>query len=211
MTPPAPLHPRLTRPGRLLAAVTALLAFGALAVKVAVAAQGSGPGAAAVLWELARYFTILTNAAVALAFGWMTVTGLRIGGRLAAGLVLWIGATGLLYRLLLAELWEPRGLEWIGDQGVHTAVPLAVFLWWLVYGGTRRLTWVDPLAWLLWPAAYLAYALLRGAVDGVYPYPFLDPARLSWVQLTWNVSRLIEGFAAAGYVLLALAWLKRTP
>lgn len=202
----------LSRPARFLAALTAFLALGSLGVKYAVALRGSAAGTApaTIIWEMARYFTILTNVWVALLFGFMGAAGRRIGDRLAAGLVLWIGATGLVYRLLLAELWEPRGLQWIGDQGVHTAVPLAVFAWWLVWGGTRRLSWADPLIWLLWPVVYLAYALLRGAADGVYPYPFLDPARLHWTQLTWNVARLMEGFLAVGYVLFALAQLKRT-
>ncbi|MDF0600818.1 Pr6Pr family membrane protein [Psychromarinibacter sp. C21-152] len=198
----------LAPPARFCAAATAVLAFLALAMKYAVAVSETGGTLPDIVWSLARYFTILTNALVLAVFGYMALTGRRIGDRLAAGLVVWIMAVGLVYRLLLAELWEPRGLEYLADLGVHTVVPLAVLGWWLAFAGTARLWWLDPVIWLAWPLAYLAYALARAGVDGIYPYPFLDPGRLSSTQLVWNVARLMEGFAAAGYVLLGLARLR---
>lgn len=36
-----------------------------------------------------------------------------------------------------------------------------------------KVRWV--LIWLLYPLAYLAYSLIRGAQVGGYPYPFFDP------------------------------------
>ncbi|WP_172300269.1 Pr6Pr family membrane protein [Pseudoruegeria sp. HB172150] len=198
----------LAFPARLLAALTACTALVALVLKFVVTLRITGGSAPEAAWYLARYFTILSNAIVILAFGWMTVTGRRMHDSLVAGLVLWIGAAGLVYRLLLADLWEPLGLNWYADQAVHGIVPLLVFVWWLAFGRTDRLGWVDPLLWMIWPVLYLAYALLRGAADGIYPYPFLDPGRLTWPQLTWNVSRLMEGFLIAGYALLALSHLR---
>lgn len=195
----------LSPTARFCAAITACLALVSLVMKFAVAVGTTGGAPFEALWSLARYFTILTNAMAALVFGYMWLTGRRIGDRLAAGLVVWIMAVGLIYRLLLAALWEPRGLEYLADLGVHTVVPLAVLAWWLAFAGTARLWWLDPVIWLAWPLAYLAYALVRAEWDGIYPYPFLDPGRLSSTQLVWNVSRLMEGFVIAGYVLLGFA------
>ena len=156
-----------------------------------------------------RFFTILTNALVVGVFGYMALRGRRVGDRLAAGLVLWIGAVGLVYHMLLARMWDPQGLARWADQGLHTVVPLTVLAWWLAFAGRDRLHWADPLLWLLWPAGYLAYALVRGASDGIFPYPFLDPQYLSYAQLTWNVARLMEGFLVGGYILFGLTRLKR--
>jgi hypothetical protein len=36
----------------------------------------------------------------------------------------------------------------------------------------------DLVQFLVFPAAYLAYSLLRGAQAGWYPYPFLNPTRV---------------------------------
>ena len=33
-----------------------------------------------------------------------------------------------------------------------------------------------PALWLIFPAAWIVYVLIRGALVGKYPYPFLDPA-----------------------------------
>ena len=38
-----------------------------------------------------------------------------------------------------------------------------------------RLTFRRALVWVVFPMAYLAYSLVRGAITGWYPYPFLDP------------------------------------
>ena len=34
-----------------------------------------------------------------------------------------------------------------------------------------------PLLWLAFPAVYLGYTIIRGALTGWYPYPFLDPSQ----------------------------------
>jgi hypothetical protein len=198
----------LTVPARLCACLVALCAALSLAAQFRVASDALGGSAVQVVWHLARYFTLLTNALVALLFGWTALRGRPASGRLLAGLVLYIGAVGGIYHLLLAPLWEPQGLVWLADLGMHTVVPLAVAGWWLCFGAAARLEWPDPLIWLAWPAVYLAYALARGAADGVYPYPFIDLHRLSTVQLTWNVARIAEGFVAAGYLLVLLSRLR---
>lgn len=41
-------------------------------------------------------------------------------------------------------------------------------------GSTR---WRDISWWMIYPVAYLAYALARGPISGEVPYPFLDVAK----------------------------------
>lgn len=187
---------------RSLAGLTAGVALISLGLRFAVQLRGVD-GLLAGLWFTVRYFTILTNAMVVVTFADMAFRGRRAHDSWLAALVLWIGAVGLVYHALLATLWEPRGINYLADIGLHTAVPLLVFGWWLAFAGRDRLTWVDPLLWMGWPVLYLGYTLVRSAMDGIYPYPFLDPARVPPQQLVWNVARLMEGFLAGGYLLFA--------
>ncbi|WP_425051279.1 Pr6Pr family membrane protein [Psychromarinibacter sp. S121] len=201
----------LSAPARTCAAIVAALAVLSLCLKFGITQMETGDRIAGVLWAQARYFTILTNGLVAILFMAMVMAGRQVSDRLIAGLVLWIASVGLIYRLLLAELWEPQGLQRIADQGVHAVVPMSVFLWWVIFARKNDIGWLDPLRWLLWPLAYLAYALVRGALDGVYPYPFLDPGRLAPPQLVWNCARLMEGFVGAGYLLFGATRLSPRP
>ena len=54
------------------------------------------------------------------------------------------------------------------------------------------------------PIAYLVYALVRGAIDGKYPYPFIDVGNLGWLQTALNAGGIALGFIIAG---LALVWI----
>ena len=40
---------------------------------------------------------------------------------------------------------------------------------------SHALTFRRALVWLVYPLFYLAYTMIRGAIIGWYPYPFLDP------------------------------------
>jgi hypothetical protein len=156
------------------------------------------------VWFLAGYFTILTNFAatfhmLAAARGW------RIGASRAAGLVLSMVMVALVYHAVLARLWAPEGQAWWADQGLHTAMPLAMVLWWLGFA-PKDVTARDLPWWLIWPAAYCAYALIRGQISGIYPYPFLDVAAQGWPAVGLNTAGLLAAFAGLG---LGLIWLAR--
>jgi hypothetical protein len=56
---------------------------------------------------------------------------------------------------------------------------------------------------LLPPAAYLAYALARGAIDGWYAYWFLNPAEQSAGQMLVSVVLLLAAVATIAAVLIA--------
>lgn len=126
----------------------------------------------------------------------------------AAGLALWLATVGAVYHLLLAR--EMEGLAWWSDHGLHTAVPLAVTLWWLVYGPKAGLRPDHARLWLVWPVIYGAYALLRGEWDGRHPYFFLDPPMIGWPWVAACCLGLCAVFWMAGRALIACAvWIDR--
>lgn len=157
-----------------------------------------------VLWRMAGYFTILTNVLVCAAMLHVGGGG-RIGPRLAGGLALSILVVGVVYHALLADLWSPEGHAWWADQGLHTAVPLLMLLWWVGFAPKHPLTVGDVVLWLVWPLVYAAYALWRGSASGFYPYPFLDVAALGGPAVALNLVFLAVGFMALGGLLVGAA------
>jgi hypothetical protein len=161
--------------------------------------NGLGPK----LWQLAGFFTILTNALLvvhllAIAKDW------KIPASRAAGLLLSILMVGAVYHLVLAGLWAPQGRAWWVDQGLHSAMPLGYLLWWLAFA-PKTLRWSDLPTWLLWPAAYAAYALTRGALTGFWAYPFLNADALGWPRVALICAGLLLAFTALGAAILTLA------
>lgn len=159
------------------------------------------------LWLMTGFFTVLTNGLIALHL-FAVAKGWQMPASRAAGLLLSILVVALIYHILLARLWHPQGLGWWADQGLHTAVPLGYLGWWLAFA-PKSVTRQDVPVWLIWPAAYGAYAMIRGVVTGFWPYPFLNADALGWATVSLNLALLLLAFASLGLTLLALAkWLQ---
>jgi hypothetical protein len=156
------------------------------------------------------YFTVLTNFFVALvatagafsrtqaAFQWLyrpSVVGCATTAILLVGIV---------YHLLLREIWSPQGAQLLADVLLHYVVPAGALLHWLVYQQQERLTARSPLGWCLYPLAYVSYALIRGKLLGSYPYPFIDVASLGYQQVLVNTTGFVAAFIALGFVVLGL-------
>ncbi|MEO8243940.1 MAG: Pr6Pr family membrane protein [bacterium] len=191
--------------------VSRLLAFGVLLLVLAsLRAQFNAllpPVAdqdlATKLWFMAGYFTILTNVLIGLAMI-AVVRKWQMSAAQAAGLLVSIVMVAIVYHLVLARLWSPTGLAWWADQGLHTAVPLATLLWWSV-AAPKDVDLRDLPYWLIWPAAYGIYALIRGYATGFWAYGFLNGDTLGPWALSVNIAGFLLGFAVLGLVVLAVA------
>ncbi|WP_404536838.1 Pr6Pr family membrane protein [Dyella agri] len=199
---------------RLLAATSALLGAFALLLQYLLSTQldtvyGRGwlPG----LWLCLGFFTIITNLLVTLALaaaalgprGAFARFFLRPGT--ATALAMSIVIVALVYQLLLHALWHPQGWQWLADVILHRAMPVLCLLYWWLAVDKRALRWRQLGAWLLYPIGYFLYALARGAVDGWYPYPFLDVAALGYLRVLLDGCGMLLGFAVVALVLLTLA------
>jgi len=127
------------------------------------------------------FFTILSN---------LYATGVFLEGarrqRTGAPPVpdLWRGAavvfmtvTFIVFAVLLRGLQEElqTNIVWV-DTVLHRVMPVAVMADWLIEPPHWRLTFRSVLwPWLIPPLAWTAFTLVRGAADGWYPYPFLNP------------------------------------
>lgn len=190
--------------GRSAAAAIALVAWVGLAIQLQASVGESGSIGAAV-WAMLRYFTILSNLLLALLFSAIARGSARAATpRLLGGMTLTILLVGAVYYLLLrghAEL--NAGVALVGVL-LHEVTPSATALFWLAFAPKGRLGRTDPLRWMALPLAYLAYALVRGAVDGAYPYPFIDVGTIGWGRTMANSAAIAAGFVVAGYVLVGV-------
>lgn len=199
------MFPALPRRARLTAALVALVAGVTLGGRVAISAAAMQGDIAAALWDLARYFTILTNLLVVVTFLLLATRRNAAPAPWIAALTLSILLVGGVYHLLLAHLLDLRGLERIVDHGLHTAVPVACALWWLVYAPKRGLVYSDLPIFALWPTVYIAYALWRGSRDnGVYPYPFMDLSDLSAAAVAANLGGLLIVLLLGGVAMITI-------
>ncbi len=180
----------------------AVIAWLGLGVQ-AHATFGQVHDASQTLWVLLRYFTILTNVAVAIAFS-MLGMGRKLSPPFLGGLVLAILLVGVVYMTLLRGLLELSGGALLADTLLHKVTPVLVTLWWLAFAPKRRLQWKHPLRWALFPLLYLPYALIRGKVEGLYAYPFINLDRLGVEVVTFNAVAIAAAFLLAGLALVAL-------
>lgn len=86
--------------------------------------------------------------------------------------------TGVVFALLLSG-GDPSKLTAvpIDNMIMHQIMPVALLVDWLLNPPVKRLGFVKGLLWVIYPLLYVACALIRGALTGWYPYPFLDPAQ----------------------------------
>ena len=133
--------------------------------------------------EYFSYFTIessMMNVVVLAAGGYLAFrfkrdTVLYTGLRMAT--VTYAIVTGVVYNLLLRGL-PPTGyvgIQW-PTEVEHVWIPIYILIDWLFATGRARLAWTWVWAAIAYPLAWCAFTLIRGAVTGWYPYPFIDPS-----------------------------------
>lgn len=86
----------------------------------------------------------------------------------------YITIVGLIYNLVLRGLWHSGPLQAVLHDLLHTVIPLLFIIYWRVWVDARSLRYADILPWLIYPALYCLFVLVRGSYTGWYPYPFMD-------------------------------------
>jgi hypothetical protein len=197
---------------RIYAVVGALLGWFALALQLyLMLVQSPGPAMVGTVITYFSFFTILTNFLTALVFT-AVAFDLQTGWgqwfrspSVQAATAVYIAIVGVIYQLLLRRLWNPQGAQWVADVLLHSVIPVGYVLYWLLFGARAGLTWKNALSWLMYPAVYLVYILGRGAVSGLYPYPFVDVNVLGYGGVLARAALFLLVFLGTGLLAVALA------
>ena len=214
MTVPSPS----ARFHRLLATVAAAIGWCALLLQLALSIQLSLQNGRSAGWGVFMYFgyfTVLSNLLVAVALtaaagAWRGTFGAfgtfgdfwRRPGT-ATALAASIAIVGLVYLLVLRFIWEPKGLLLLADVLLHYVMPSLYLLYWWLAVPKRGLGWRALPWWWSYPLGYLVYALVRGSIAQVYPYPFIDVGALGGAIVARNALGILIGYSAVALLLIA--------
>ncbi|GCE40717.1 Pr6Pr family membrane protein [Rhodococcus sp. USK10] len=147
------------------------------------------------------YFTIESNilAVVVLLIGAVRDPQSRRWQLFRGATTLYMVITGIVYAVLLANVDVMLQDAWI-NTALHRLLPLVLLLDWVLAPSRVRISDAQSLGWLIFPAVYGGYSLIRGPIVDWYPYPFLDPRDQGYLQLAVTAVVLLLAMA-----LMALA------
>lgn len=127
------------------------------------------------------YFTNLSNLMISIVF---IVSAIRLlVGRtdpsdsdvaIRGGAVVYIVFVGIVFNTILADGDVGAVIPWVNTV-VHIVIPVAGIVDWVIWAPRRRLPLSVTLWWMIWPVVYSLFSMIRGAIDGFYPYPFYNP------------------------------------
>jgi hypothetical protein len=161
------------------------------------------------------YYTIQSNIVVAVFFAYLIARRIKtdrpVSASIKGGVTVCITLTFAVYHFML----RPQAFE-MGEYGTSTAnalahyvVPLMVIADWLLFDAKGRMKALDPVKWLVFPGAYLVFAMVLAQVRTVeigspYPYFFIDVQTLGVGPVILNCLAVAAGYTALGYVLVGL-------
>jgi hypothetical protein len=153
------------------------------------------------------FFTIQSNLFGVAVLGALVVRGSRPRSPtlevLRGAAALYLTVTFFVVILFLSGADVQLELQWV-DFVLHKFFPVIVVLDWLVDPPTTRLGVRQALIWLAYPLVWVTLTLIRGAADGWYPYPFLDPANGGYASVAISFVTILMFFLVIG---AALIWL----
>jgi hypothetical protein len=155
------------------------------------------------LWRLST-FTYQVNVLAAAYYLW-TLAWPRADARagIRGAVVLYVLIAGVIWNLFLTGYsmgYTPANML------LHVVVPVLALTDWLLVGRDQaQVRWWQPMAWLAYPTAYLALALVvLNNAGRRAPYYFLDPDTVGAATVVMNICVLAGGALMLGYTLLAI-------
>ena len=165
------------------------------------------------------YFTILTNLLVVIYytsrisfFENTFIKNLSNSGTITA-ITSYILIVGIVYQILLRNVWNPTGLQKIIDELLHTVIPLFTLVYWFCFADSKDYKIKNIKIWFWYPIAYFLFVIIRGHFSNYYPYPFINVSEIGYVQACINSLIITVAFMAVLSILIFIGkkHLKREP
>ena len=189
-------------------AVAVLLVLAAIVVQAIVLAQADRFDAT----RFFAFFTIQSNLIGVAAFAWLLANGDRPRSRalelLRGAAAVYLTVTFVVVILLLSDVDVQLQVNW-AEFTLHKLFPIVVVLDWLVDPPRVSLGVRDAVIWLVYPLIWVGLTVGRGAADGWYPYPFLDPANGGYAAVVIAVAGITIGFVLLAFGTVAIGNARR--
>ena len=208
-------------PYRTVAAVVTWLALALQLYLTFVWHLSAGLGAADALLLFVSYFTILSNILAALVLSAPGVRGEAVHDTeqaigffsrpaVAGGTMVYMLLVLLAYLFVLRPIWHPHGLQSVADLLLNILTPVLFVVYWARFVPKGWLRTVHIGWWLVAPAVYLLYALLRGIRSGFYAYPFINTNRIGTAAVAVNCCVTLLIVAVLGWITVTMDRRMRT-
>ncbi|WP_431986515.1 Pr6Pr family membrane protein [Streptomyces griseoflavus] len=146
-------------------------------------------------------------------------------GAVTGAALLYVVMAALVHHLLLEDATPPfsmtpapSGPAWpaaLAAHTLHTVLPIAALLDWLLLSPPARTHLRQAATWLAYPLAYLAFTFARGELlpgsPSAYLYPFLDVSRHGYRSVLANALLTGLSFYALAVLLVALDHARPNP
>ena len=180
----------------------ALLGFSAVVTEIATLNERN-------LFTPANFFSYLTVqsnllAVIILLLSAVALAGNQSSQRLAmlrGSSALNMIIVGIVFSLLLAGVdAKLTAVPW-DNTVLHYIMPAFVALDWFVDLPKVHISFKQALIWMIFPAFYVIYSLVRGHIVSWYPYPFLNPIERGYMSVIITCGVIAIGSAGIIWML----------
>lgn len=115
--------------------------------------------------------------------------------------------TALVYNILLRAIHHPPTITLrITNELLHVVVPVMGIVSWLIWGPYPRIDGKTRVFSCLSLLGYAGYIFIRGQLVERYPYPFINPLRIGYAKMLFNLTLILILFMLLIYLL---TWIER--
>ena len=194
---------------KLLLFIIAITAWTSIIAQLVLSFEYSTTCATETIVRFFSYFTILTNTLVAFfasvqLFSKPATPGFFGNANTQTAITMYITIVGVVFNLVLRSLWKEGGMQAVLNDLLHSVIPLLMIAYWWRYVDGQKTSYKSIPVWLIYPALYAIYTLLRGPFATWYPYPFMNVAALGYPTVLRNSGFLVLAFLFFSFLFVFL-------
>lgn len=154
------------------------------------------------------YFTVICNLLVSVGLLTLSIWPDSPLGKwyrrpaVSAAFCLYILIVGIIFYALLVNTWKPEGPEFFATHAMHFYIPLAYFFIWFSSLRESNLRYQTVFKWLIFPACYFGYLMIRGMIINLYPYFFVDVSKYGFLGVLQFALGILVFFTLIGSLLI---------
>lgn len=127
-----------------------------------------------------NYFSFFTIESNILAILWFNLASINkdknnylYKSEVRGAIAVYLAITSIVFFVLLGKQFSD--VNFINSYGLHLIIPILYIYDWLFDKNKQKIKTTVILYWLIFPALFTIYTLIRGSITHWYPYFFLSP------------------------------------